>query len=712
MNASPSSPMTTSEASRAITLTPAQLKALKPHVITLTDGRLDREANANPTTARNFTTVEADIDAIFSTHLPAFIKAQGGGTVPIVLYAHGGLVKEEDGFTTASLQVDWWKKNGVYPIHFVWKTGLASAIMDAIGRWVTGGSRGFDDIKDGLIERGARILGGEKIWLDMKLDAAASSDTGGGARVFAQKLAAWMKKNPDSVEVHAVGHSAGSIFHSHLIPIALDAGVPTFHTVSFLAPAVRVDTFKAKLLPHAKKIKNLVLFTMSENDELNDTCFNVYGKSLLYLVSASFEPARGTPILGLAKSINEDVAVRDFLDGPGGEVIYTPNSRLFPEASKAKTHGGFDDDAPTMNSVLVRITGLAKPTVPYSDGTRAIDPWPDSGPTPESPRGPVGAVGGAKTALCIGIDAYQPGDQLKGCVKDAELWSKELTAAGFRVTLLTNGDATRNGILGSIYQLVTSAQAGDTLVLQYSGHGTWAPDPSGEETDEQDEAICPVDFRDGNLILDDDLAQLWDLIPENVSLTIFFDSCHSGGANRDQGPDGIESIPRSVELTEADKERFFVARGLAAPSGMKRALEDVTESETDAAAPEEVPARNLEVLFAACQARQVAWETNGQGDFTKFVVPLVTANIGKVSNQQFFDAITSGFDAFRQQPDFDATPRRGEEPLLAASFAGTEKDGPEKNGLALPTAPTAAGRVTRDAAIAKILRGIADLLES
>ena len=127
-----------------------------------------------------------------------------------MLYAHGGLVNEEDGFTTASLQVEWWKKNGVYPIHFVWKTGLASAIMDAIGRWVTGGRRvvrrhqGRPDRG-----RGARILGGERIWLDMKLDAAASSDTGGGARVFAQKLAAWMKKNPDSVRSTPSGTARG-----------------------------------------------------------------------------------------------------------------------------------------------------------------------------------------------------------------------------------------------------------------------------------------------------------------------------------------------------------------------------------------------------------------------------------------------------------------------------------------------------------------------
>ena len=714
MNASTSSTLTSAKksgASRGITLTPAELKALKPHVITLDDGRLGREATPDPTFAETFATVEADIDAIFKTHLPAFIKKQGGGTVPIVLYAHGGLVSEADGFATAKLQADWWKANGVYPIHFVWKTGLGGAIVDAIGRWVTGGARGFDDFKDGLVEKGARLLGGEHIWRDMKLDAAASSDPSGGARVFAQKLAAWMKTNPDAVSIHAVGHSAGSIFHSHLIPVALEAGVPRFQTVSFLAPAVRVDTFKAKLLPKAQQIGSLAIFTMNERNELDDTCVNVYGKSLLYLVSASFEPSRGTPILGLAVSINGDDEVLRFLDGPGGEVVYTPNTKPLPAASKATSHGGFDDDGATMDSVLVRITGLANPKVPFPTGSRSIDPWPDAGPTPDSPRGPGG--GGGKTALCIGIDEYKrSGDRLKGAVRDAKLWVDVLGDAGFAVTLLTDRDATRNGILGSIYKMVTSAKAGDTLVVQYSGHGTYAPDPSGEEEDRQDEAICPVDFRDGNLILDDDLAQLWDLIPDDVSLTIFFDSCHSGGANRDIGPDGVESIPRSVELEDADKERYRVARGFAAPTGMKRALEEVNASETSDVDSPETPGPRREVLFAACQARQVAWETEGQGDFTKFVAPLIADNIGKVSNQQFFDAITAGFDAFRQDPTFDAVSRRSEAPLLAAGFGGQQQHTSDDKDDKKAPAAAQAEKTGRDAAIARILRGIADLLES
>lgn len=692
----------TASAARAVTLTPAELKALKPHVITLTDGRLDREATPDPRTAVDFATVEADLDAIFDTHLPAFVE-QHGGTVPIVLYAHGGLVKEEDGFTTAQQQVEWWKANGVYPIHFVWKTGLASSIVDAVGRWV-GGARGFDDFKDGLIERGARLLGGEQIWRDMKLDAAAASGPSGGARAFAERLAAWMRKNPDAVQVHAVGHSAGSIFHAHLIPVALEAGVPSFKTVSLLAPAVRIDTFKSKLLPVAKRIGDLAVFTMTERDELDDSCFTAYGKSLLYLVAASFEPEGGTPILGLARSIQADDEVSGFLEGRGGSVVYSRNSRPLPDASTATTHGGFDDDGPTMDSVLVRITGLSKPKQPF--GSRSVDAWPDPGPTPDAPRG-----AGGRTALCIGIDDYKrAGDRLKGAVKDAELWAEVLRAAGFGVTLLTNRDATRNGILGSIFRMVTNASAGDVLVVQYSGHGTFAPDPTGDEQDDQDEAICPVDFRDGNLILDDDLAQLWDLIPDGVSLTLFFDSCHSGGANREVGPDGVESIPRGVELRDADRKKFLVARGAAAPNGKTRALEEVAASETAPTSAPAEPARRREVLFSACGPRQLAWETNGQGDFSKFVAPLLADRIGKVSNQQFFEAITDGFDAFRQLPGFEAEPRQGEAPLLAGAFGHEDQQQQQLAAPGLPAVPSAkAGG--RDAAIASILRGVADLLD-
>lgn len=703
-----------SRGSRAPDLTPTQLKALKPHVITLTDGRLDREPTPNPRSAKEFATVAADIDAIFRTHLPKFKEDRGLGTVRIVLYAHGGLVDEESGFAAAQKQIDWWKAHDVYPIHFVWKTGAWSAIWDAIGRWVTGGSRGvLDEIKDKLIEEGARALGGEQVWLDMKLDAAASSDVSGGARRFVEKLAAWMKADPDGAEVHAIGHSAGSIFHSHLIPAAIAAGVPRIETVSFLAPAVRMDTFRTKLLPHADKLGNLIIFTMSEQAELDDNCFNAYGKSLLYLVAASFEKNRGTPILGLAKDIKNDAAVKAFLDGPKGEVVLSPNTKSVPAASTAISHGDFDDDRPTMESVLLRVTGLQKVKMPFPSNSRAIDPFADV-VFPDAPRGIDG-----KTALCVGIDDYKrPADRLKGAVRDSELWGRELGKAGFKVTPLTNNDATRANILGSLFQMVTTASAGDLLVFQYAGHGTFAPDlEGGDEDDDHDEAICPVDFRSGQLVLDDDMAKIWDLIPESVTLTIFFDSCHSGGANREVTP-GNETLPRGVTLTARDRAAFRVARGVAASTDMKGALALVEKSEPDNAETvdpdlvddEEVPTGEpREVTFSACQPDQLAWETNGQGDFTGFVAPLLAANVGRVSNRQFFEMIDEGFDKRRQAPWFDPASPQADKLLLGSGPGGAAEKKPSTPTSAAKTEPR---ETNRDAAIAMILRGIADLIES
>lgn len=696
---------------RGARLTPEQLKALKPHVITLDDGRLGRAPTPDPQTVDEFATVEADIDAIFKTHLPNFIEEKGLGTVPIVLYAHGGLVNEDAGFATAHKQVQWWKDNGVYPIHFIWKTGMLTAIWDAIGRFMVGGARGeVQEWVDERIEKGARAVGGEHVWLDMKLDAAASSDNAGGARAFVAKLRQWMKIHPDKASLHAVGHSAGSIFHSHLLPVAFRAGVPKFETVTFLAPAVRMDTFRSLLLPHADRIGKLAIFTMTEKAELDDRCFKAYGKSLLYLISASFEPDPQTPILGLRKDIKADAAVGRLLDGPGGELILTPNKNSGRTASGAESHGSFNDDRRTMESVLMRIADLDKPLKPFPTSSRTPDPF-ESVPFPDSPRG----VGG-KTALCVGIDKYtEPSDVLKGAVRDAELWRSALQGAGFAVTLLTDRNAKRQEILGALFQMVTTASRGDVLVFQYSGHGTHAPDEEGgdETSDKRDEAICPVDFREGQLILDDDMAQIWDLLPEGVSLTIFFDSCHSGDGARNVTP-GDESLPRGVELDERDKLAYRIARGMEAPVRRRSAMKAVKESEPETLdEPVSERSQPREVLFAACESTQQAWETNGQGDFTGSVAPLLTEHIGRVSNRAFFELITQNFDAHRQTPSFTAASALADALLLekvGATAPGGGKPG-EGNGGAPEPVPGTNGH-KRNAAIAQILRGVADLVES
>src|SRR4029453_17685109 len=53
--------------------TTAELAALRPHVILLDDGRLSSTTVEKPTSVEEFTTTEADVEAIFTTHLPDFV---------------------------------------------------------------------------------------------------------------------------------------------------------------------------------------------------------------------------------------------------------------------------------------------------------------------------------------------------------------------------------------------------------------------------------------------------------------------------------------------------------------------------------------------------------------------------------------------------------------------------------------------------------------
>ena len=93
--------------------TTEELGAIRPHVILLEDGQLSTKSVEAPASVEEFTSTDADIEAIFTTHLPAFVEQHGPGPVPIVIYAHGGLVDRQSGFEIALQQVDWWKENGV-----------------------------------------------------------------------------------------------------------------------------------------------------------------------------------------------------------------------------------------------------------------------------------------------------------------------------------------------------------------------------------------------------------------------------------------------------------------------------------------------------------------------------------------------------------------------------------------------------------------------
>jgi hypothetical protein len=678
-------------------LDPATLQALRGHVINLSGGMFSSSGI--------FQTAQEDVDRIFDEHLTGALADAKASQRPlrILFWAHGGLTDEKSGLSIAARQIAWWKRNNVYPIHFVWETGLLSTIGQVLrstkGRMRAIDARDlWDHTTDPLVEMTARALGGDKIWSGMKFSAERASAAGGGAAYIATRLGKFLTEHAGAaIELHAVGHSAGSIFHAHFIPLAIKHKAAPFESLHFLAPAIRLDEFLQRIEGHiGSDIKRFALFTMAKDWEKRDNVKGIYRKSLLYLVSHAFEPNGKTPILGLEETIRSDARCRALfgLDGsaPRGEAVWSKTTVADgPNATTAIDHGGFDEDPPTMNSVARRVLSAGArdeiesfPPVPLG---RAVDEdaLPDevawvmaltgdaTAAAPAAPAAlststamPPGApmvisapANGRRFALCIGIDDYpRPDARLNGCVNDARAWAKALNRLGFEVRTLVNEQATRAGIVAEVTAMLAARQAGDTMVLQYSGHGTRLPDVDGDEDDAEDEAMCAYDFDDGHFVIDDDLRALFARVPKGVSLTCFFDCCHSGTITRVaqqrrrrvQGVRGAAPKKRSLRATPAMIEAHRSFRQALGTQPLVEAMGDMAE-----------------VVFTACRADQVAYESDGQGDFTRIALELFADGLPDESNDAFYQRILRGFgEDARQQPQLNSSPAARMRRLLAA----------------------------------------------
>ena len=343
-----------------------ELARLRPYLVDLTDGLFS--------TTGAVTTSAADVDAIMDVHLPAFVDAHGPG-VPVLLWAHGGLVDEAAGIAAAARKVDWLLANGVYPIFFVWESGIGDALrQQMLGRLGAGDLAGFlADVADAAIVAALRLGGvGARVWSAMKRSAERASAIGGGASYVAAALGRFVAAHPGAVTLHAAGHSAGAVFHGEFVPAAIGQGL-SFPTVSLLAPAIRVDTFTHTLAPTVGAgVDALTVYTMRRELELRDTCalgpLTLYHHSLLYLIRAALEDAPNTPILGLEESLQGDPATAALFRGPAATVVWSTTAPSAPvdARSLSTSHGGFDDDPATMESLARRITGRMDVT-PFSE---------------------------------------------------------------------------------------------------------------------------------------------------------------------------------------------------------------------------------------------------------------------------------------------------------------------------------------------------------
>jgi hypothetical protein len=322
---------------------------------------IDMENNGQLSNTGDFRTNDSDVETLVTQQLATARSDWGLGKndpVDIAIYAHGGLTSERDAAATAAKWIPALYDAKIFPIFLMWETDLMSTLKDRLEDVLKGEPRmagGLLDVaKTWWNERLEKLLAhpGTMIWGEMKKNGEAISEANesGGKKLYNASKKSPFFADPAKVRLHLIGHSAGSIVHSYIVKQLCMLGW-RFESVNFMAPAVRVDVFQDCVVPALKdgKVKRLNQFHLSDDKEQTDpTCKPIlgYGRSLLYLVSQSFEGGVETPILGMQKYFSA--------------VANLPNVRAWTapgNQSASVTHGGFDDDATTMNSVIALIQG-------------------------------------------------------------------------------------------------------------------------------------------------------------------------------------------------------------------------------------------------------------------------------------------------------------------------------------------------------------------
>lgn len=348
---------------------------VRPHIISLGN-------DGEPRPGGNLGTTPAAIRRIIHDDIPRITDKWKNRR--IVLYAHGGLVSEDSAVQRVGDYREAMLDAECYPLAFVWHSDYWSTITNILTEALSlrkpeGAIAGVKDFLmdrlDDALEPIARKLTGKSAWDEMKENAwLATESVHGGARLVADELAAMSQSNGKvKLELHLVGHSAGSILHAALVrrltlPPPQGLGMK-IATCTLWAPACTTSLFHQAYRPAIESggIGRFALYTLTDECERDDHCARIYNKSLLYLVSNAFERRPripllrpdGEPLLGMERFILADKEIQRLVSSGQIDHVRSPNAD--PQgtfnASTATAHGGFDDDRPTVLSTLARILG-------------------------------------------------------------------------------------------------------------------------------------------------------------------------------------------------------------------------------------------------------------------------------------------------------------------------------------------------------------------
>lgn len=297
--------------------------------------------------------------------------------------------------------------------------------------------------------------------------------------------------------------------------------------------------------------------------------------------------------------------------------------------------------------------------------------------------GQTGPDHGARRALLVGIDRYQPDDvsaksqpeagtsrrkwkDLRGAVNDVRALREVLIHRfGFRpddVVVLENQAATRQAILTAFQRhLIAPARSGDHSLFYYAGHGSRIRNSRSTELDGKDETIVPADANtaDGERKVVDIRDKEWDrlftqVLDRGAWLTALFDSCHSGSISRGAVP--VSAATRFLDEDERDVAFLLEPDVPAHPPGQEPERREgaliISASQEDQQAKETVQ--------VAGTARQ--WH----GAFSLALMQSLNELPAQASADRLFDRVTARLAAegHLQDPVLAGPASRRHAPLL------------------------------------------------
>ena len=193
-----------------------------------------------------------------------------------------------------------------------------------------------------------------------------------------------------------------------------------------------------------------------------------------------------------------------------------------------------------------------------------------------------------KRAIIIGLNYTGEAYALPDCERDADMMAAMLESRGVE-TFVQKGECSANWLPQHLLHVEATRQTiADTLYLYFSGHGTQFPDPT--EPNGIGEALCLYKNEILILLKDNDLIAALDRVPGTK--IVFFDSCFSGGMNRE-----------TVEPQEGMQKKHL-------------AFDPETMVMFESIAKRDVLRYTPQYFLFACAEEQVSYSTGNGGAFT------------------------------------------------------------------------------------------------